>query len=271
VDNYYYGIRRFSISRQTTVGANGKPHNPLTFADIDPPQINWSDGAFPRRSSARRMKYNIGEVWCMALLEVSGAVHQAARFATGNQRFLQFVTDGMKLDRPIPRRSRAVMRSWRRRRRRRHGDDVVDIWAGFAARGMGVWTMFNPDTFAVVENFTKPGDPVPSFLINDVSVVEGNGGTTGATFTVTLVNGGPSNASVTWATADATATAPGTPVTSSSVINIPSAGQSTPYPSILVVSGLPGPVTPAGQLNGLATVAGRHRRAAGEPGWAESC
>ena len=118
---------------------------------------------------------------------------------------------------------------------------------------MGVWTTFNPDTFAVVENFSKPGDPVPSFLINDVSVVEGNSGTTGATFTVTLVNGGPSNASVTWATADATATAPGTPVTSSSVINIPSAGQSTPYPSSLVVSGLPGSVTHLRvRLNGLA-------------------
>ena len=47
VDNYYYGIRRFPYAVKTTVGANGKPHNPLTFADIDPMQINLSDGAFP--------------------------------------------------------------------------------------------------------------------------------------------------------------------------------------------------------------------------------
>ena len=44
-DNYYYGIRRFPYAVKSTVGPNGKPHNPLTFADIDPTQINLSDGA----------------------------------------------------------------------------------------------------------------------------------------------------------------------------------------------------------------------------------
>ena len=255
VDNYYYGIRRFPYAVKTTVGANGRPHNPLTFADIDPLQINLSDGAFPPAfvGSANEV-HNIGEVWCMALLEVRARFITRLGFATGNQRFLQFVTDGMKLDPTNP--TLLTGRDAILAAAAAGGgtaDDIVDIWAGFAARGMGVWATFNPDTFAVVENFSKPGDPVPSFLIDDVSVVEGNSGTTGATFTVTLVNGGPSNASVTWATADATATAPGTPVTSSSVINIPSAGPSTPYPSNLVVSGLPGSVTHLRvRLNGLA-------------------
>ena len=31
-DNYYYGIRRFPYAVKDDVGANGKPHNPLTFA-----------------------------------------------------------------------------------------------------------------------------------------------------------------------------------------------------------------------------------------------
>ena len=47
-NNYYYGIRRFPHAVRTSVGPNGKPHNPLTFADIDPTQINLTDGAFPR-------------------------------------------------------------------------------------------------------------------------------------------------------------------------------------------------------------------------------
>ncbi len=46
-DNYYYGIRRFPYAIKSTLGANGRPHNPLTFADIDPAQINLTDGAFP--------------------------------------------------------------------------------------------------------------------------------------------------------------------------------------------------------------------------------
>ncbi len=48
-DNYYYGVRRFPYALLASVGANGKPHNPLTFADIDPQQIDLSDGAFPEQ------------------------------------------------------------------------------------------------------------------------------------------------------------------------------------------------------------------------------
>ena len=44
VSNYYYGIRRFPYAVKTTLGANGKPHNPVTFADIDPTQLNLTDG-----------------------------------------------------------------------------------------------------------------------------------------------------------------------------------------------------------------------------------
>src|SRR5262249_23128813 len=40
-DNYYYGIRRFPYAVKTTVGgAFNRPHNPLTFADIDAAQAN---------------------------------------------------------------------------------------------------------------------------------------------------------------------------------------------------------------------------------------
>ncbi|HEV2762260.1 MAG TPA: M36 family metallopeptidase, partial [Pyrinomonadaceae bacterium] len=42
--NYYYGIRRFPYALRTTLGANGRPHNPLTFADVDASKINLTDG-----------------------------------------------------------------------------------------------------------------------------------------------------------------------------------------------------------------------------------
>ena len=45
--NFYYGIRRFPYAiRSFTGGPNNRPHNPTTLADIDPAQINLTDGAF---------------------------------------------------------------------------------------------------------------------------------------------------------------------------------------------------------------------------------
>jgi hypothetical protein len=76
-DNYYYGIRRFPYAVRSTVGPNGKPHNPLTFADIDPAQINLTDGAYPRGpigSSSAFQVHNIGEVWASALFEVRARI-----------------------------------------------------------------------------------------------------------------------------------------------------------------------------------------------------
>ena len=43
-NNNYYGIRRFPYAVMAFTGVNGRPHNPLTFADIDSTQIDLSDG-----------------------------------------------------------------------------------------------------------------------------------------------------------------------------------------------------------------------------------
>lgn len=50
-------------------------------------------------------------------------------------------------------------------------------------------------------------DPAPSITINDVTLSEGNSGTTAFTFNVTLSNPSASTITVAWATADGTATA----------------------------------------------------------------
>jgi hypothetical protein len=46
--NYYYGIRRFPKAiMSSTGGPLNRPHNPMTFADLDQTQLNTADGAFP--------------------------------------------------------------------------------------------------------------------------------------------------------------------------------------------------------------------------------
>jgi hypothetical protein len=77
-----------------------RPHSPLTFADIDFLQADLTDGAFPRGpvgSATVDQVHNIGEVWAGMLWEVRSRFVTRLGFA-GNQRFLQFVMDGMKMD-----------------------------------------------------------------------------------------------------------------------------------------------------------------------------
>ena len=71
-------------------------------------------------------------------------------------------------------------------------------------------TLTNP-TNATIPVATRTGtitdnDPLPSVVINDVSLTEGNAGTTNADFTVTLSAPSGRNVTVNYATANATAT-----------------------------------------------------------------
>ena len=114
----------------------------------------------PGRSSARAFEvHNIGEVWCMALLEVRARFITRLGFATGNQRILQFVTDGMKLD-PVNPTLLQGRDSIIAAANAGGGTaaDIADIWAGFAARGMGFSAqVVNAGAVAVVEAFDLPG------------------------------------------------------------------------------------------------------------------
>jgi subtilisin family serine protease/subtilisin-like proprotein convertase family protein len=79
----------------------------------------------------------------------------------------------------------------------------------------GGWTLWIEDYYAGdvgtlnswCLHFEDPTPPQPTLSINDVTVVEGNSGTTLAEFTVTLVNGTGSLVTVQYATANDTATA----------------------------------------------------------------
>ena len=139
VNNYYYGIRRFPKAVMAfTGGPNNRPHNPLTFNDIDATKISLSDGAYPPRfTGTADQVHNIGEVWSIALWEIRARMIQRLGPEVGNRRVLQIVTDGMKLaplgPTPLTERDAIVAGALASGT----DADVADIWAGFALRGMG--------------------------------------------------------------------------------------------------------------------------------------
>ncbi len=139
LNNAYYGIRRFPTAIKTSLGGpNSRPHNPLTFADIDSTQLNISDGAFaPRTDGTSDQVHNAGEIWCAALWEIRARMIQRLGWEVGNRRILQLVTDGMKLaplsPTPITERDAIVAAAYATG----NATDVADIWAGFAIRGLG--------------------------------------------------------------------------------------------------------------------------------------
>ncbi|HEY3052145.1 MAG TPA: Calx-beta domain-containing protein [Thermoanaerobaculia bacterium] len=78
-------------------------------------------------------------------------------------------------------------------------------------------------------------DPQPKISINDVSVLEGNSGTTPAVFTVSLSNPSYQDITVQYATADGTATAPSDYMATSGTLIIP-AGSTSRTITVLVNS-----------------------------------
>ncbi|HEX6624778.1 MAG TPA: M36 family metallopeptidase [Pyrinomonadaceae bacterium] len=175
--NYYYGIRRFPYALKSTVGLNGRPHNPLTFADIDPTQINLTDGAFPRGpigSATAFQVHNIGEVWCSNLLEVRARLINRLGHAVGNQKALQFVTDGMKLDPASPTlvqgRDSILAAACAQSDVAAASADEQDIWAGFATRGLGFGaSAVSSSSSSVVESFETPSVALGAVTVTDDS------------------------------------------------------------------------------------------------------
>jgi subtilisin-like proprotein convertase family protein len=178
-NNYYYGIRRFPHATMSTVGANGRPHNPVTFADIDPTQINLTDGAFPRGpigSGTAFQVHNIGEIWCAALWEVRARLIERMGHNAGNQRMLQLVTDGMKLDPVNPTlidgRNAILAAS------AASGGGAVeenDIWTGFAIRGLGFGaSAVSSSSSSVVQSFDTPNLQLASVEISSENCPEIN-------------------------------------------------------------------------------------------------
>ncbi|HST52838.1 MAG TPA: M36 family metallopeptidase [Pyrinomonadaceae bacterium] len=174
--NYYYGIRRFPYAVKSNVGPNGKPHNPLTFADIDPTEINLSDGAFPPAfNAAANEVHDIGEVWCMTLLEMRAQLIHTLGFAAGNPKAIQIVTDGMKLDPVNPTMIDSRNSILAANCSGFAGANELDIWKGFSIRGMGFragYAVGADGASHVLENFDGPNLTLGTVTASEVT---GNG------------------------------------------------------------------------------------------------
>jgi subtilisin-like proprotein convertase family protein len=172
-DNYYYGIRRFPYTVMSNVGANGRPHNPLTFADIDPAQIDLTDGAYPRGPAGSPLAFEVhasGEVWAMALFEMRARLIQRLGFDIGNQRTLQLVTDAMKLDPLNPTFLQGRDSILAADCASYGGADELDIWSGFAVRGMG----YSARAVGATSSSVTEAFDVPNLVIGTATVGGGS-------------------------------------------------------------------------------------------------
>jgi hypothetical protein len=222
--NYYYGIRRFPKAVMAfTGGPNNRPHNPLTFADVDSTQFNVNDGAFgrgPFGSSTVDQVHNLGEIWNSALWEVRAKMITRSGWAIGNRKVLQLVTDGMKLAPLGPtflqERDAIIAAAQASGTPQQVGPDVADIWAGFAIRGMGFSATVNAqgtgaNNTRVTEAFDLPnllqtptltvsdstgdndGFPEPGETISLNIPLTNNTGTEATGTTLQVVGGGSAN------------------------------------------------------------------------------
>ncbi len=132
LDNYYFGIRRFPFS--TDLGKN-----PTTYADIDPAQQSYPPGVprSPLWQNPADEVHNVGEIWANMLLEVRANLWATYGFA-GNDRMMQLVVDGMKLDPGTPNFLQARDSILQADIASQAGADLADIWRAFAKRGCGL-------------------------------------------------------------------------------------------------------------------------------------
>ena len=213
--NYYYGIRHFPKAVIAfTGGPNNRPHNPMTYADIDSAKVNLTDGAFaPAFTYSTTAVHDGGEVWSSMLWEVRARLVQRLGAEAGNKKVLQLVMDGMKISPSSP--SMLAERNAILSAALANGNnsDIADIWAGFAVRGMG-FSATNPTGNTVNEGFDLPNavlastgfsvdDPAPGGDADGVAEpgetvvlnvpVSNNTGNTVNNVTASVVGGGTAN------------------------------------------------------------------------------
>jgi hypothetical protein len=170
--NYYYGIRRFPKAVIAfTGGPNNRPHNPLTFGDIDPARMSLTDGAFaPAFAGSATAVHDGGEIWSSMLWEVRARLAQRLGAEAGNRKVLQLAMDGMKVSPSNPTMIAERNAIISAAQANGNGSDVADVWAGFAVRGMG-FSAANPTGNTVTEGFDLPNATLAAngFSVSDAA------------------------------------------------------------------------------------------------------
>ncbi len=155
--NYYYGIRRYPKAVIAfTGGPSNLPHNPLTYADIDPAQHNPGGGAFaPAFTGSATAVHDGGEIWSSMIWEVRSRLVQRLGHQAGTSKMLQLWMDTMRTTAASPTMLSTRNAMLQVAQNTGTSADVADVWAGFAARGLG-FSAANPSGNTVVEAFDLP-------------------------------------------------------------------------------------------------------------------
>lgn len=147
-NNYYFSIRRYPFSADMN-------KNPLTFRHISS-GVALPSGPPRRFSGPNNEEHNAGEVWCCALWEVFVNLTAKHGHDEGEQRVLRYVIGGLKLTPNFPTFTQArdaIISAT-------DADDLPEVWAGFAKRGMGDGAVspasISSSLTGVVESFNVP-------------------------------------------------------------------------------------------------------------------
>jgi len=162
-NSYYYGARRFPYGLRAVVGQNGFSHNPLTLGNLNLGNCATFNSAFAPRFTSTNCGAPafIGEVWATALWEIRGQLVLRHGWAEGTRRALQIITDAMKISPLNPTilqsRDAVLVAAQVNTVSPETNSDVIDVWRGFAIRGLGVNAQLIGTTpVNVVESFDVP-------------------------------------------------------------------------------------------------------------------
>jgi extracellular elastinolytic metalloproteinase len=155
-DNYYFSIRRYPYSVDMD-------KNPLTFRHISAGELlPVGPPIGPLAQGPNNEVHNAGEVWCAALWEVFVNLVGKHGHAEAERRMLLYVVGG--LEQTPSRPTFLVARDGIVDTATATGpEDLPEIWAGFAKRGMGEGAVAPPQNSSeltgVVESFVPPAAP----------------------------------------------------------------------------------------------------------------
>ena len=153
-DNYYFSIRRYPYS------ADMAAKNPLSFRHISASALlPLGPPRNPSSGGSNAEVHNAGEVWCCALWEVFVNLVAKHGHTEAEDRMLKYVIGGLKLTPISPTfteaRDAIIMAV-----SALHAEDLAEVWAGFAKRGMGVGAVApsreSTSLTGVVESFETP-------------------------------------------------------------------------------------------------------------------
>jgi hypothetical protein len=152
-DNYYYSIRRYPYSADMA-------KNPLTFKHIsNSVMLPVGSPRNPISGGPNSEVHNAGEVWCATLWEVFVNLVAKHQHEEAEKRMLSYVIGGLKVTPPHPTftQARDAMIT---AVSALNPEDLPEVWAGFAKRGMGANAVSPPASSislsGVVESFDMP-------------------------------------------------------------------------------------------------------------------